>query len=345
MRNSRYVAALALSLAACAVDTGESDTTSAQSITLSIDSVAWNGQANGIQNLAVFGSFPSSTNTALLGCLDQSNTTAWVTAVTPTRLDIAFAGAAVPRECIVTVLALANGDYQAARAKDTVNVRATSGQIFTDVPPDHPDYQYIQLMADLGITEGTSRTKYSPDRQLTRGEMAVFVIRAINLTQSNGIDLLGGTPDNFTGPSTPYFDDVPPSHLYFRWIQKMKELGITAGCGPTTYCPDDPITHGQMAVFATRAKYRESFYSSPTPYFPADIPAGHPFFRYVQKMRDDQIWCGAGYVYNTDDGQYELAYTSSGYPATAQNQLVVTRGQMAAILTREFWSTPTCTPL
>ncbi len=350
MRNSRYIAALAMTVAACSVDTAEPDTTIAQGITLSVSSVAWNGQANGVQNLALFGDFPAGMNSAdghsgvILGCTDGSNTTARITAATTSRLDVAFDGAAAPRECAITVFTSLDGNPVQLYRYGGVNIRATSGQIFTDVPPWHPYYEHIQVMGDLGITNGTTPTTFSPDQQLTRGQMAVFVIRAINLTQANGIDLLGGMPDNFTAPTTPYFDDVPPSHPYFKWIQKMKELGITAGCGPTTYCPDDPITQGQMAVFATRAKYRENFYSSPTPYFPADIPAGHPFFRYVQKMRDDRIWCGAGYVFNTDDNQQELAYTSSGYPATAQNQLVVTRGDMAAILTRQFWATSRCTP-
>jgi hypothetical protein len=37
----------------------------------------------------------------------------------------------------------------------------------------------------------------------------------------------------------------------------MKQLGITAGCGPTTYCPDDPVTRGQMAVFIMRGEFNE----------------------------------------------------------------------------------------
>lgn len=30
----------------------------------------------------------------------------------------------------------------------------------------------------------------------------------------------------FTYPTTPYFTDVPPSHPFFRFIQKVRELGI-----------------------------------------------------------------------------------------------------------------------
>lgn len=31
-----------------------------------------------------------------------------------------------------------------------------------------------------------------------------------------------------------------------------RRSGITAGCG-TGYCPDNPVTRGQMAVFLTKA--------------------------------------------------------------------------------------------
>src|SRR5260370_11675248 len=40
----------------------------------------------------------------------------------------------------------------------------------------------------------------------------------------------------------------------FTYIQKMKDLGITSGCGTTTYCPDDAVTRGQMAVILLRAR-------------------------------------------------------------------------------------------
>ena len=37
--------------------------------------------------------------------------------------------------------------------------------------------------------------------------------------------------DNFTYTATPYFTDVTPTTFAFKWIQKLRILGITAGCG------------------------------------------------------------------------------------------------------------------
>jgi hypothetical protein len=43
--------------------------------------------------------------------------------------------------------------------------------------------------------------------------------------------------------------DVPTSHPFFRFVEALAAAGVTAGCGAGTYCPDAPITRGQMAVF------------------------------------------------------------------------------------------------
>lgn len=45
------------------------------------------------------------------------------------------------------------------------------------------------------------------------------------------------------------FTDVPDSHIFADSINWMDENGITAGCSPTEYCPEDGVTRGQMARF------------------------------------------------------------------------------------------------
>jgi hypothetical protein len=43
--------------------------------------------------------------------------------------------------------------------------------------------------------------------------------------------------------------DVPTSSPIFRFVEALAASGVTGGCGPGTYCPDQPVTRGQMAVF------------------------------------------------------------------------------------------------
>jgi hypothetical protein len=55
-------------------------------------------------------------------------------------------------------------------------------------------------------------------------------------------------------PGTATFpNDVPTSHPYFRFIEALAAAGITGGCGPGSYCPNSPITRGEMAVFLAAA--------------------------------------------------------------------------------------------
>ena len=56
-------------------------------------------------------------------------------------------------------------------------------------------------------------------------------------------------------PATATFSDVPTGHPFFQWIEALAAAGITTGCNasPPMYCPDNPVTRGQMAVFISKA--------------------------------------------------------------------------------------------
>ncbi len=178
--------------------------------------------------------------------------------------------------------------------------------VFADVPPSHDFFDAINLMWSRSITAGCSAAplSYCPDRNLTRGEMAVFMVRAA----------MGG--DNFTYSAAPYFVDVPASHAFFRWVQKMKELGITVGCDPTHYCPDDLVTRGQMAAFIIRSRYGLlTEYNPPAaPYF-TDVEPGSPFYEPIQKMR-------------------QVGITTGCSPTTYCRDWPTTRGQVAVFVMR-----------
>lgn len=54
-------------------------------------------------------------------------------------------------------------------------------------------------------------------------------------------------------PATATFTDVPTSHGFFRFVEALAAAGITGGCGGGNFCPDSPLTRGQMAVFLATA--------------------------------------------------------------------------------------------
>jgi plastocyanin len=51
------------------------------------------------------------------------------------------------------------------------------------------------------------------------------------------------------GPVTATFADVPTTDSRFRYVEALVAAGITGGCGGGNFCPDSPVTRGQMAVF------------------------------------------------------------------------------------------------
>ena len=87
-----------------------------------------------------------------------------------------------------------------------------------------------------GITSGCGGGKFCPDGLVTRSQMASFISRAMNLAASS--------VDHFT-------DDNGNKHE--ANINRLASAGITAGCGPSAYCPDGVVARDQMATFLVRA--------------------------------------------------------------------------------------------
>ncbi|MBK9171226.1 MAG: S-layer homology domain-containing protein [Bryobacterales bacterium] len=148
---------------------------------------------------------------------------------------------------------------------------------FTDVNPDIYYYNNVNIMKLWGITLGCSATEFCPENTASREDVAVFIIRG----------LFG---EDFTYPQTPYFTDVPADRYSFKYVQKLRELNITAGCGAGVFCPTAPTTRRQVAVFIIRSKMQPLFVNDvfpfpETPFF-TDVPASAPEFRHIQRMRE-----------------------------------------------------------
>lgn len=114
--------------------------------------------------------------------------------------------------------------------------------IFGDVPcPGGFAVDWIEDLSNRGITAGCGGGNYCPDATTTRSQMAVFLLKA---SQGSGY-----TPPSCIG----IFDDVPcPGGFAVDWIEDLFNRGITAGCNASNYCPGDPVSRGQMAVFLSK---------------------------------------------------------------------------------------------
>ncbi|MCL4275834.1 MAG: S-layer homology domain-containing protein [Anaerolineales bacterium] len=45
---------------------------------------------------------------------------------------------------------------------------------------------------------------------------------------------------------------MPAGSSTAPWIKQLAAEGITGGCGGGNYCPNNPVTRAQMAIFLQR---------------------------------------------------------------------------------------------
>lgn len=106
---------------------------------------------------------------------------------------------------------------------------------FADVGADHVFRVPVARMDAKGYTSGCDTILFCVDGRLTRGQMAKFLDLALDL------------PNGRTR-----FRDTR-GHVFEQHIAALADAGITDGCGNGNFCPDAPITRGQMAKFLDRA--------------------------------------------------------------------------------------------
>ena len=115
-----------------------------------------------------------------------------------------------------------------------------TGTVFTDVHKSSFAAAWIEALAAEGITTGCGSGKYCPAAPVTRAQMSVFLLR----TQHGS--------DYAPPPPTGIFGDLSLTGPFTPWIEQLSIEGITSGCGNGNFCPNQPNTRGQMAVFLVR---------------------------------------------------------------------------------------------
>jgi hypothetical protein len=179
---------------------------------------------------------------------------------------------------------------------------------FYDVPAASLFHDAVVGLARAGVTSGCGAGNYCPDLAVTRGEMAVFVLRGEHGASYH--------PPAATGAM---FTDVPADAPYAAWIERFAAEGITSGCGGGRFCPNDSVTRDQMAVFLLRGRKGGAFAPPAAEGLFADVSvgAGAPFGKWIEELAREGITLGCG------AGRFCPSLT-------------VSRGQMAAFLVRAF---------
>lgn len=108
---------------------------------------------------------------------------------------------------------------------------------FVDVPLNYPEHGFIERLAELEITSGCSSepAKFCPDGNITRRQMATFLARGLELSESY--------PAKFI--------DVDENDAHLENINKVDFAKIGVGCSeshsPRQFCPRDALSRGEAA--------------------------------------------------------------------------------------------------
>ena len=118
------------------------------------------------------------------------------------------------------------------------------------------------------------------------------------------------------------FEDVPMSDMFHNSVERIFHLGVTAGCGGGKYCPGDPVTRAQMAVFLLKAGHGPSY--TPTacagPGIFGDVACPSGFaVDWIERLRAEGVSSGC-----------------SANPLLYCPDKPSTRGEMAAFLVKTF---------
>ena len=116
-----------------------------------------------------------------------------------------------------------------------------SATVFADVPcPGGQFVDWVNQLAAENITGGCGGGNYCPTNPVRRDQMAVFLLKA-----QHGSAYV---PPACAG----VFGDVACPSTFADWIEQLAAEQITGGCGGGNYCPSNPNTRGQMAVFLVK---------------------------------------------------------------------------------------------
>ena len=144
------------------------------------------------------------------------------------------------------------------------------------------------------------------------------VINTATVSGGGDVNLLNNTATDTT-KVTSFFVDVADDSPFSTFIDALFASGITLGCGtnPPRFCPDLPVTRGEMSVFLLRGIHGPAFVPPPPVGLFLDVLLDNPFAAFIEELFNEGITGGC----NTSPLLY----------CPFEN---VTRAQMAVLLLR-----------
>ena len=124
----------------------------------------------------------------------------------------------------------------------TLVVSAASGAIaatpsFKDVPEGHAFFNEIEALSKAGIINGVGNGNFNPKGNVTRGQFAKMIVKALDLKPSKTVS----------------FKDVPSTNIFYNEINTLASLNIALGDEKGNFNPNQFVTREQIALFLSRA--------------------------------------------------------------------------------------------
>jgi len=119
---------------------------------------------------------------------------------------------------------------------------------FPDVPTDHWAYNHVEYALANSVVAGYRDDYYHPEVVVDRGQMAVFIARAMVAPAGDS-----GVPP---GPEQPTFWDVTRDNEWswcYNHVEYIVSEGVAQGYEDGGYHPEYACTRDQMAVYVARA--------------------------------------------------------------------------------------------
>lgn len=180
---------------------------------------------------------------------------------------------------------------------------------FPDVPLDYWAYDEIMECFVADVVDGYADGLYRPERPVSRGQMAVYISRA----------MAGGDRYVPEADPEPTFPDVDTDHWTYRYVEYTVSHHVVSGYSDGNYHPDWELTRAQMAVYIARARGWVGLWDDmdTAPDLFPDVPAG--------------FWSGSA-IEACVAHDVVVGYPDGLYRPTRS----VTRAQMAVYIARAF---------
>ena len=129
------------------------------------------------------------------------------------------------------------------KPNNTIDANALSLPKYDDLGGFEWASDAIELLGNVGIVNDTGANAFSPERNITRGEFAYFLMNTLGITNTSG---------------TQQFDDVDPTAFYADAILAGRKAGILLGSGGGVYNPEEGISRQDAMTICARALKQNS---------------------------------------------------------------------------------------